>query len=97
MKEKLKDARPKNKTLEKKFLRKEVDIIKLRTEIQSLLCRPRTKKGRINMLRFASPFVPIPIRKRSGETNTETLLFTEASSQTETKDNEHRTTTPDHL
>lgn len=96
MKEKLKDARPKNKTLEKIFLRKEVDIFKLRTEIQSLLCRPRNKKGRINMLRFASPFV-LPIRKRSGETNTETLLFTEASSQTETKDNEHRTTTPDHL
>lgn len=95
MKEKLKDARPKNKTLEKKFLRKEVDISKLRTEIQSLLCRPRNKKGRINMLRFASPFV-LPIRKRS-VTNTETLLFTEASSQTETKDNEHGTTTPDHL
>lgn len=27
MKEKLKDASPKNKTLEKKFLRKEVDIL----------------------------------------------------------------------
>lgn len=85
LEEKLEDARTKNKALEKKISRKDVDIFKLESEIQSLMDCLRNKEGQMNMLRFAPPFVPIPIRKRSVETNTETLHLTEASSQTETK------------
>lgn len=49
LEEKLEDARTKNKALEKKISRKDVDIFKLESEIQSLMDRLRNKEGQINM------------------------------------------------